>query len=444
MVAQGFNPVIYCNKRLKQYATHFANIKFIPTFALKQKITSMLLYVSLFGIFLSLLLLYYNAKNYHNIIYLGIYFFLVSLYGVNQYVIMWSESVFWISIFQTNFTCFYYLIGPLSYLYIRSVLTDNSRLRKSDLLHFLPFLIYFLAATPHIFSSYAYKVQIAKLSIADPSFLGSYRFTILTDWLISAGVFISRPALVFAYAMVSGIQILHYFLSRRKPKPLTNEGFMKNWLITFLSFQLILIISHLSFIFNSFGVFGQFSANYNDLFNEISSVTLIGLIISPILFPQILYGLPNLLDSSYKPEKTVIDDSLHQMAKVKAKTFDEEYMRFIETKLEVAMKEHQIYLQKDFNLAQLSVLTQVPTHHLRYYFSNFKQQSFNDYRNEFRVRHAKLHLSQEQSGAITLEAIALLSGFSNRNTFSKAFKEIEGVTPSVYVAQIKITMGLNP
>ncbi|MEI7502339.1 MAG: hypothetical protein WCJ61_03560, partial [Paludibacter sp.] len=152
----------------------------------------MLLYISLFGIFLSLLLLYFNSRSYTSSIYLGIYFFLVSLYGVNQFIIVWSESVFWISIFQTNFTCLYYLIGPMSYLYIRSVLTDNSRLRKSDLLHFLPFLIYFVAAIPHIFSTYAHKVQIAQLSITDPTFLGSYHFTILTDWITSAGVFISR------------------------------------------------------------------------------------------------------------------------------------------------------------------------------------------------------------------------------------------------------------
>ena len=327
----------------------------------------------------------------------------------------------------------------MSYLYIRSVLTDNSRLRKSDLLHFLPFLIYFVAAIPHIFSTYAHKVQIAQLSITDPTFLGSYHFTILTDWITSAGVFISRPALVFVYAFVSGIQILRYFSSKNKPRPLTDEGFMKKWLITFLSFQFILIISHLSFLFNSFGIFGQFSDNYNDLFNIISSATLIGLIISPILFPKILYGLPNLLATSYKPEYVSLYDTIIVRETVKAKTYDEDYMFFIQQKLENAMKEHKIYLQKEFNLPQLSVLIEVPIHHLAYYFSNFKQQSFNDYRNDFRIRYAKLLMLQAQSETITMEAIGLLSGFSNRNTFSKAFKEIEGVTPSVFAAQIKIT-----
>lgn len=391
----------------------------------------MLLYVSLLGLFISIILIYNNAKYYPSSIYLGIYIFLVSLYGVNQYVILWSESICWISIFHTNFTCLYYLVGPMSYLYIRSVLTDDIRLRKTDLLHLLPALVYFIAALPHLFSSYAYKLEVAHRTITEPGFTGTYHFTILTDWFTSAGVYISRPALVFIYALVCGILIFRYFSSKDNPKPLTDQGFMKRWLLIFLLFQLLLIVSHLFYLINSFSVLGQFSASHNHLANIISSVTLIGFIVSPILFPQVLYGLPNLSRSSFDPEKDKSTDSSKQKSKSKEKTYDQEYLLFMQEKVENAMTKNKVYLQKEFNLPQLSVLIQIPIHHLAYFFTNFKRQSFNDYRNVFRIRHAKQLILQSQSEIITLEAIGLLSGFSNRNTFSKAFKKMK-VPPLVF------------
>jgi len=397
----------------------------------------MILYISLFGIFLSFLLIYNNAKQYPASIYLGAYFFLVSLYGLNQYLIMSSDSIFWIAIIATNFTSLYYLLGPISYLYIRSVQTNNYGLKKIDFLHLLPALIYLVASLPHIFSSYAYKVHVAEQIIADRTFLETYHFTILTDWITSAGVYISRPALVFMYMMVSVVQTFRFFSQENALQYSYNKGVLKKWLFTFLSFQLVLILSHLFFLTNSFALFGQFSSSYSNVLYQLSLLALIGFILSPLLFPQILYGLSNMPHTINENSVGDINDASKNSHSLKSKNFDDEYMLIIQEKIETAMTGNKLFLLKEFNLPQLSVYIQVPNHHLIYFFSNFKKQSFNDYRNEFRIRFAKALILQDQSGSVTLEAIGLHSGFSNRNTFSKAFKEIEGVTPSVFVAQNK-------
>jgi len=395
----------------------------------------MLLYISLFGIFLSLLLLYFNGRNYPASRYLGFYFLFLSIYGVNQFVVLSSKSVFWVSIFTTNFTCFAYLVGPLSFLYIRSVITDNAQLRKSDVLHLLPMLFYLTAALPYIFSSYAFKTKIAKSIVADVGFLGQYKFTILTEWFSSTAVYLSRPGLVLLYALFSGALLFKYFSSKRKSNTPHSEGFIKNWLITFFGFQFLLVVSHLLYISESFGVGSSVLTLSEDVINFLSSIGMIGLLVSPLLFPRILYGLPNLSNVPNYPVPAEV--LLKEEVVRKAPAYDDDYMSFIQSKVAAAMKEHQIYLQKEFNLSQLSVFMQVPTHHLAYYFANFRQQSFNDYRNEFRIRYAKLLILQEQSENVTLEAIGLMSGFSNRNNFAKAFKEIERVTPSVFAAQNK-------
>ena len=99
------------------------------------------------------------------------------------------------------------------------------------------------------------------------------------------------------------------------------------------------------------------------------------------------------------------------------------------------MEEDQPYLQADCNLAFLSKLLDLPVHHLAYYFREERKQYFNDFRNEYRVKHAKNLIRRGKAKEMTLEAIGLLSGFSNRKTFIASFKKVEGVTPGIFLSQ---------
>ena len=96
------------------------------------------------------------------------------------------------------------------------------------------------------------------------------------------------------------------------------------------------------------------------------------------------------------------------------------------------MSEVQPYLQKDFSLILLSVLTQIPVHHLAYFFREHLGQSFHDYRNQWRIDHSKRLIREGKTKEVTLEAIGQMSGFSSRNTFFIAFKRIEGISPGEY------------
>ncbi len=404
----------------------------------------MLLYISVLGIFLSLILLYFNARNSASSIYLGIYFILVCLYGINAYVLMFSKSIFWITIFCANVVFATYAVGPLSYIYIRSVLTDDARLKLKDMLHFIPMLVYLLAALPYMFTSYAFKVDIAKSIVADPGFIGQYHFTILSDWFTPAGVYLSRPVLAFGYSVASGIMLYKQFKSSRNTDSQTRERFIRRWLITLSGFQLVLIVSHIFFLFGSFDIATSYMALSINVLNFTTSIGLIGLILSPILFPRILYGLPIISTKEFvahdvAPINSDNDALISEISEIsetsktsKAPAYEEKYMHFITEKVDECMNKHQLYLQKNLNLPQLSVLLNIPTHHLAYYFTGYMEMTFNDYRNVFRVEHAKRLIQDQKTSLITLEAVGLLSGFPNRNTFSRVFKELEGITPSAF------------
>lgn len=64
--------------------------------------------------------------------------------------------------FFTNTHAFYYLIGPSAFFYVRGTLRDNARFSKLDLLHFLPFVLFFLGYIPYLFSSWQYKLLVAE------------------------------------------------------------------------------------------------------------------------------------------------------------------------------------------------------------------------------------------------------------------------------------------
>ncbi len=75
----------------------------------------MLLFLSITGIILSIILLYFNARKYASSIYLGSFFLLVSLYGLILYALIYSGSLTLIAIAYVNPTFLTYLIGPMIY-----------------------------------------------------------------------------------------------------------------------------------------------------------------------------------------------------------------------------------------------------------------------------------------------------------------------------------------
>ena len=398
----------------------------------------MLIYFSVSGIFLSLILLYFNIKKYPSSIYLGFFFLFIGLYGITQHAVLYSNSIFLISIFFTNLVFLSYLIGPMLYWYIRSVVSDKSRLTIKDLWHFLPMLIYLVAELPYLFSSYSYKQQIARIIADDSSYLMTYKATFLSDLFGNAVLYLSRPVLILAYTIFSFWIFIRYLLKKKEKSVFTKQTFMIKWIFIFLGFQLILILSQLIALFQTFIL------NFPNLFYSInvlqglSAVGLIGLLISPLFFPRILYGLPNYSAIIDKGEAEKLEIPSFSSTIVKSvNNFEEDYLFQVKQKIEVLMQKQEPFLHPNFNLSQCSVLIEVPVHHLAYFFREIKKQSFNDFRNECRINYAKKILINGGNSGLTLEAIAINSGFLTRNTFFKAFKKVEGISPSAFVSTLQ-------
>jgi len=397
----------------------------------------MLLSLSFLGIVLSIILLYFNARSYASSIYLGAFFFLVSLYGFIQYVVLYSKSVFLVGIIFINAGFLTYLTGPVLYFYFRSILNDNSRLKKMDLWHLLPMLIFLAGTVNYIFTPWSYKLEVASKLVEDPNFIGIFNYAVLYQIFPKYLVFLSRPVLILVYTFGSLATMVRFIRNKTELKVFSQQKYLIKWMIVLLGFLFILVLSHFFLLSETFAIKDSklfFTLNFMQV---VSAIGLTGLLISIFFFPGILYGLPQV------PVPVRLSETNAEKNKACPKTpgkntptFETEYLLAIQQKSDTCMEKFQPYLRSDCNLATFAKLTKIPSHHFSVFFREGKQQTFNDYRNQWRIKHAKKLIFDGKSSELSIEGIGLLSGFSSRNAFYNAFKKAEGISPGQFAAKV--------
>lgn len=396
----------------------------------------MLPFLSITGILLSVILISFNMRKNPSTIYLGFFFLLISIYSFNQYVMMYSESTELIGIFFLNAGSVVYLTGPMLYWYTRSILTDDFRLKKNDIWHFLPMIVFLIATLSHLLSPWSHKIEIASKIIEDRNYVWIYNRTLFHELVPAFLIFMSRPALILGYTIWSIVLLVKYVKRKNESRILSQQSFMSKWFILLFFFLIILIVCQSIQIIEVNSIKNIVVFYTLTIFQYLSGIGLVGLLISPFFFPEILYGIPRLPGTLSNVQKPITpDDSSSKIHS--APRYEENYMLSIEQKAQQAMETYKPYVQPDFNLNQLSVLIKIPVHHLAYYFREYRKQSFQNYKNEWRIACAKRMIEEGKASEITLEAIGKLSGFSSRNTFLTTFKKMEGLSPGTFVAKMK-------
>ena len=131
-------------------------------------------YTCLLGLFLPLILLYYNNGYRSANLYLAGFLFFSSLYLLENFYFFYGNSLPRIAFFTTTHS-FFYLIGPFAYLYLRSFLRGNNKLSKIDYLHFALFVISIIGYIPYFFSSWENKLEVAQNLYSENWDISSFR-----------------------------------------------------------------------------------------------------------------------------------------------------------------------------------------------------------------------------------------------------------------------------
>jgi AraC-like DNA-binding protein len=414
-------------------------------------LSSTIAYTCLLGLFMPLVLLYYNRGYLNANRYLAGFMFFASLYVLESFYFFYGESLVMVIIF-TMVHSFFYLIGPFAFFYLRSILKDNSHLSRADYWHFALFAISFIGYVPYFFSSWDFKVLVGQNIQSENWDMAAFFINKIIPHKIDQGLNVLHT---YFYAISLWYLLWHHKKVANNPIVTTTQyRLIRNWLFIFTGLVTIITINFTIamanlWLYDDKSIF----LNRASLALLFASVIYIGMNMTVMLFPNIMYGLP--IGNQYQPvkdsfqsntntipktipiEKQRLDASIASTPEKKKELqlFSPEYIEKIEAMLQDSIV-LQVYLQADFSLTQISDEIGIPAHHLTYYFNSVKKESFSDWRNQLRVEYALGFLKQGISNQLTLEGIGLNAGFKSYSTFIRSFKKVTKKTPSDYLESI--------
>lgn len=410
-------------------------------------LSAALFYVSFTAMAMSVILFFYNGGYKKANAYLAIFLFLSSFFYFINYVYLFSHSVNLIAVFLGGFPALIYLTGPMAYLYVRSILRDDTRLSPADYLHFLLFGVVLVGVIPFLVSDFGYKLKIATMMESQGwSSLGTSMNSFLP---VEVNRFL-RAVHPFLYALCIMVELYRHRnrINLKLPGP---AGFrvVRNWLLLFSGFFMLSAFVHLVIfirVLSNGDKVGFLTSNL--IWVVLLSSAYIFLMVGLLLFPRILYGLPMFVPmapaqpftAGENGEGNVPDESVSAERKNDAEqsreryvqSYSDEYLQQLSRTISEWVNQ-QHFLKEDCSIITLALQTGIPQHHLSYYLNSVLGLTFPDWRNNLRIDHAKMLLDQGLHKKITMEAVAAQCGFSSQTTFNRAFRNALGVTPSQYL-----------
>jgi AraC-like DNA-binding protein len=105
-------------------------------------------------------------------------------------------------------------------------------------------------------------------------------------------------------------------------------------------------------------------------------------------------------------------------------------------RIESEMDGNRYFLVHGYSINDFSKDTGIPVYQISKSINHYRGMNFIDFINQKRIQYCVQKLDSGHWKNYTLEAIAQECGFSNRNSFTNAFKKFKGMSPSQYKASL--------
>lgn len=316
-------------------------------------------------------------------LFLSIFLFAYSFNLFNAYLIE-SGYMLHVKFLMGTSMPFQFLVGPTFFLYVTHILRSNSTFRKVDWFHFTPAIVAAIVASP-----YYLKPAIEKVAyVSEPA----VNLPIERAWYFGFQLFITTVYLILASRLFQAAKGKY-------------EGWLwlKNtqtalWVLT----GIYAVTSPLFFILDDYLV-------------EIRSFFYLSISLFIHLVGFLMLRESHILGriGRSKPELSL----------------DRELITALKQKITSFMTEHKPWLNSDFTLREMSTAIESNSLYTSTVLNQTFGMNFNDFVNGYRVDYAKELLNRDE---FKLFAVALESGFANKNSFNRVFKKLTGLTPSQY------------
>lgn len=305
-----------------------------------------------------------------------------------------------------------FLIGPVLYFYIQSLLNPDFEVSKRDYLHFTPAVLYLL---------YSFVIFITdKLILDDFYFYADGRDKDLDFWYQMSGL-ISMLMYLFL-----GLRYYRNYRNIIEQEVSFADEISFKWIERFMiAFGIILLLRVLFFILNP--KWGEFGSKYwyylcfSILFFYIamSGYFVIVKTTANLSFHQNLKRLPE-INTYTVPRKS---DELAA-----------DIVKEWKGKILMLFSDEKIYTHPNLTITHIAEMLETHRNLISSVINQGFEMNFNDFVNEKRTEAVIQKLKQREHTIKTLLSIALDSGFNSKATFNRAFKKHTGLTPRQYIA----------
>lgn len=364
-----------------------------------------LMMISLQCLFFALLLWLTNSKQVKSTFFLAAFLFAHSLIPINE-LMMWGAEFKVHARQQLSSLYFvpgiaYYIDGPLLFLCIKSLVFRDFILRRTDLLHLLPFAIYCLYVGLNFYGN---PLNIRLEMLNSESFVYSTNFVTME--------FVSKLTR-FSYVIACFILISRYGLMLQE-KHSNMEKAHISWLRALVAgfmlvmlFELILsaskIFTHYHYIYFYIGL----TRYYTTFF-----------LINLLVFTAIrFFGMFEQVNEEELPKRPVDEFSINP-----------EEAESIDSRI----KQEQLFMDPDITLDSLAETLEVMPRDLSMIINRHFGSNFYTFINSYRIEEAKRMLKDQAKKDTTITDIYLAVGFNSKSVFYTFFKKLEGMTPTKY------------
>lgn len=318
------------------------------------------------------------------------------------------------------------LLGPIFYAYSRSVTGQGAFSAKQWLVHLAPWvLVWLLLNSPAVFRAAEFKIAMWNNIMA-----ATNHNQVLPAEIVLRLVAIKVHLATYLYL---SFNLLRKFANATKHLRSDNTSAVLMQLsyltLAFIALEVLWVSLFIAQQYFSIGTLGQ-----------VSQIWLLFIAVIVLTIGFVALQKPNLV---FTAEESLIicDDALnreHHSSESKVKyihsALDNSTANEIAKLIESHLANHHSYLNDKLTLAELATELELKAHTLSQVINQHMQSNFYKLINSFRVQHA-VNLLENPDLNWSIERIALESGFSNRVTFNKAFKEHMNCTASQYKKQ---------
>ncbi len=364
------------------------------------------------GILLSFLIIHKHRKLFANYFLAALMMLLsVTLIYLLLSELGWYKDYPFLMLIPVGFPL---IVNPLFYLYAKYLIQYKSTFQKSDLIHFLPFLLYELLFIPDFFSS---STEIIAIFDTISGQKLHPRFIIFNWAIIIQGWY---------YIVLILLMVRNHSYSLEKA--FSNiEKMRLNWLR-----NIIIIVGFVWLVFIFENVLYLLEIQFFKIFDMASvfAALLVYCLGYMGLLKSEVFEQPAFIES-YKYVNPSNEDLHHENKYEKSGLTVEKAKKYLD-QLEKLMKENKPYLNHNLTLNQLAAMISVSPHNLSEVINTQLKLKFFDYINQYRVEQVKKDLLDPQKQNLTFLSIGIDAGFNSKSSFNAIFKKHSGKTPSEF------------